>query len=221
MPMETHFHTELDKLRVKVLEMAAYSLKAVENAVRCILERDGELAQAVIDGDVIINQIENEIDDATLRLLALDQPMAVDLRSIVGIQRVAVNLERLGDEAVNIAEKGIFLATRPPLPFDDSVKELSDVALDMLRTVITAFREGNTDLAREVCRMDKDCNAMDEKLLRELINFMGKETPAVERSVHTIFTSRSLERVGDLSTNIAEAVVFVVEGVNIKHRICQ
>ncbi|GFM33567.1 phosphate signaling complex protein PhoU [Desulfovibrio subterraneus] len=219
--METHFHSQLDHMRVKVLEMAAYTQRAIEDACKSLLTRDGDLAQKVIDGDQIINQLECEIDDLSLRLLALAQPMAVDLRSIVGITRVSVNLERVGDEAVNIAEKAMFLATRPPLPFHDQLKELSDTALDMFRAAITAFREGDPDLGRDICRWDSQCNAQDVQVIKDLVNYMNSETPAVERAVNTILTSRSLERVGDLSTNIAEAVVFIVEGVSIKHRICR
>ena len=217
----THFHSELDKLRVKVLEMAAYALKAADDACRALKERDVELAQQVIDSDQVINQLENEIDEYTLRLLALDNPMAVDLRSIVGIQHVSSNLERVGDEAVNIAEKVMFLATRPPLKYMDNLDELSEVALDMLRMSVQALKQGDTDLSREICRTDIECNALDVKVLKELISYMSKESPAAERAVHTILVSRALERIGDLSTNIAEAVVFIVEGVNIKHRVCR
>lgn len=219
--METHFHAELDKMRVKVLEMAAYTQKAIEDACRALLTRDADLAQKVIDGDAVINQLECEIDDMSLRLLALAQPMAVDLRCIVGITRVSINLERVGDEAVNIAEKAMFLSTRPPLPFTSQLKELSDTAMDMFRASITAFREGDPDLGREICRWDSQCNSFDVQVIKDLVNYMSKEAPAVERAVSTILTSRSLERVGDLSTNIGEAVVFIVEGVSIKHRICR
>lgn len=219
--METHFHGQLDRMRVKVLEMAAYAQQAIEDACRAVLTRDADLAQKVIDGDHTINLLECEIDDMSLRLLALDQPMAVDLRSIVGVMRVAVNLERVGDEAVNIAEKAMFLASRPPLPFNDQLKELSETALDMFRAAITAFREGDPDLGREICRWDSQCNSQDVQVIKDLVNYMSTEAPAVERAVSTILTSRSLERVGDLSTNIGEAVVFIVEGVSIKHRLCR
>ncbi len=218
--METHFHSQLDGMRVKVLEMAAHAQQAIEDACRALLERDADLAQQVIDYDVIIDRLECEIDDISLRLLALDQPLAVDLRSIVGVMRVAANLERVGDQAVNIAEQAMFLASRPPLPFADLLRTLSNTALNMFRASIAAFREGDPALAREVCRTDCYCNEQDVRVMRELINYMSSETPAVERAVSTILTSRSLERVGDLSTNIGEAVVFIVEGVSIKHGIC-
>lgn len=218
--MESYFHSELEDLRIKVLEMAVHAQNAVASACKAVLERDGDLAQKVIDDDTVINMLENEIDAQCLRLLALAQPMAVDLRAIIGMQQISVNLERVGDEAVNIAEKAMFLASRPVLPLVTEMEELADTAKKMLHVAIMAFREGDTLMARDVCRMDQQCNAMDEKLLRDLIRYM-KEASASERAVHTIFVSRALERVGDLSTNIAEAVVFIVEGVTIKHQFCQ
>lgn len=218
--METQFHVKLDGLRAKVLEMAARTQTAAENACTALLQRDAELAERVIEEDKIIDTIECDIDDMSLRLLALDTPVAVDLRSIVGMMRVAVNLERLGDEAVNIARQAKYLSTRPALPFEENIQELCGIALDMLRTSIVAFREGDSLLAREVCRMDEECDELDVEVIKELVNYMGYESPAVKRAVAAILSSRSLERVGDLSTNIGEAVVFIVEGESIKHKIC-
>ncbi|MFV0421293.1 phosphate signaling complex protein PhoU [Oleidesulfovibrio sp.] len=214
----THFHQELATLRVKVLEMATLALRNLETAIKALHERDYELAQYVIDHDCDINRLECEIDDLSLRLLALEQPMAVDLRTIVGIQRVNVNLERVGDEAVNIAEKAMFLASRPVLPFSEQLEELAEVARTMFVHSLTCFKDNNVEAAYEVCRMDLKCNALEVDLLKGLMDYMSKESPAVERAVHTILISRALERVGDLSTNIAEAVVFIVDGDNIKHR---
>ena len=218
--METQFHVKLDALRAKVLEMAARTQGAVESACEALLERDAELAQRIIEEDKIIDEIECEIDDMSLRLLALDTPVAVDLRSIVGMMRVAVNLERVGDEAVNIARQAKYLSSRPALPFKDNVNELCSVSVDMLRTSIVAFKEGDSLLAREVCRMDEECDELDVEVIKELVNYMGYESPAVKRAVAAILSSRSLERVGDLATNVGEAVVFIVEGESIKHKIC-
>ncbi|MCG8531087.1 MAG: phosphate signaling complex protein PhoU [Desulfovibrionales bacterium] len=218
--MERQFHTKLDALRTKVLEMAARTQGAVDGACTALLQRDDELAQRIIAEDRIIDTIECEIDDLSLRLLALDTPVAVDLRSIVGMMRVAVNLERIGDEAVNIARQASYLSSRPALPCKGNMEELCGVATDMLKTSITSLREGDALLAREVCRMDAECDTLDVEVIRELVNYMGYESPAVKRAVAAILSSRSLERVGDLSTNIGEAVVFIVEGESIKHNIC-
>lgn len=218
MPTGTHFHQELASLRVKVLEMAALAQRNLETAIKALHERNYELAQYVIDHDRDINLLECAIDDLSLRLLALEQPMAVDLRTIVGIQRVNINLERVGDEAVNIAEKAMFLASRPKLPFGEPLEELAEFARSMFMHSVTCFRDNNVEAAYEVCRMDLKCNALEVDLLKKLMDYMSKESPAIERAMHTILISRSLERVGDLSTNIAEAVVFIVNGDNIKHR---
>ncbi|WP_290923589.1 phosphate signaling complex protein PhoU [Halodesulfovibrio sp.] len=218
--METQFHVKLDALRAKLLEMAARAQNAVEYATVALLQRDVELAERVIREDRLIDEIECEVDDMSLRLLALDAPVAVDLRSIVGMMRVAVNLERIGDQAVNIARQAKYLASRPALPFEENMHELCSVALDMLKTSIVALRQGDSLLAREVCRMDEECDDLDVEVIKELVNYMGYESPAVKRAVAAILTSRSLERVGDLATNIGEAVVFIIEGESIKHKIC-
>jgi phosphate transport system protein len=218
--METQFHVKLDALRAKLLEMAARTQNAVEFATVALLQRDVDLAERVIKEDRLIDEIECEVDDMSLRLLALDTPVAIDLRSIVGMMRVAVNLERIGDQAVNIARQAKYLSSRPALPFEKNLEELCSVALDMLKTSIIALREGDSLLAREVCRMDEECDELDVEVIKELVNYMGYESPAVKRAVAAILSSRSLERVGDLSTNIGEAVVFIVEGESIKHKIC-
>jgi phosphate transport system protein len=215
--VETHFHQQLQKLRLKVLEMAAHSRTAIETAVRALQHRDADAARSVIAGDKLINTIECEIDELSFRLLALDQPMAVDLRIIVAIMRASMYLERVGDEAVNIAEAAMFLASRPPLPEMPSLNELGTHAVDMFRKAVMSFRESDAGLARELRMLDKRCNQLDVQVLRELMDYMSRESPAVERAVHTILVSRSLERVGDLSTNVGETVMFIVEGLNIKH----
>ena len=215
--MERLFEKELGELRLKVLEMAAYSEKAMEGALRSLLERDPDLAQKVIDRDTEINRLECEIDENSLQLLALAQPVAVDLRFVVGCMRMIVNLERIGDEAVNIAERALLLSNRPALPFNQKLEELSKVSMEMLRSAITAFKDDDAEIAQRVCDMDNRADELDVAVLKDLIDFMLKETPAIERSVHTILTARSMERIGDLATNIAESVIFIVRGVDIKH----
>lgn len=216
--MQTHLEQEISSLRMKVLEMAAYAEKALDKSLRALTERNSELAQEVIDKDYEINQLECEIDEFALRLLALAQPVARDLRFIVGCMRIIVNLERIGDEAVNISERSMLLAHRPPLPFSKPLEQLSQVCLEMLRTAIKAFKDDDSELADQVCTADEQANELDMTVLRNLIDYMVQQSPAVERSVHSILASRSLERVGDLSTNIAECVIFIVQGVDVKHR---
>jgi len=214
---QTHLEQQLDQLRMKVLEMSAYAEKALEHAQLALLERDTDLAQQVIDKDQQINELECEIDSLCLRMLALDQPVARDLRFIVGCMRITVNLERIGDEAVNIAERALLLSHRPALPFGSILEELAGVSLEMLRLSTKSFKDDDPELAQVVCDRDNRVNELDLTILKRLIDYMLGESPAIERSVHTILASRSLERVGDLATNVAEGVIFIVKGVNIKH----
>ncbi len=216
--METHLEQELANLKVRVLEMAAYAEKALDKSLRALTERDTQTAQQVIDKDIEINKLECDIDEMALKLLALSQPVAKDLRYIVGSMRIIVNLERIGDEAVNIAERSLLLSHRPPLPYSKQLDELSQIVLEMLKSAIKSFKDQDPELADQVCNTDERANELDLTVLRSLIDYMIKESPAVERCVHTVLVSRSLERVGDLSTNIAECVIFIEQGVDVKHR---
>ncbi|THB69892.1 MAG: phosphate transport system regulatory protein PhoU [Desulfovibrio sp.] len=215
--MERRFEQELEDLRLKVLEMASYAEQALDKALRSLIERDTTLAQEVIDHDHEINQLECDIDDASLKILALEQPVAVDLRLIVGSMRIIVNLERVGDEAVNIAERTLLLAHRPALPFNHLLEEMAGICREMLKSAIKSFKDDDTELAQRVCDMDARANELDLSMIKKLIDYMLKETPAIERSVHTILASRSMERIADLSTNVAECVIFKVKGVDVKH----
>lgn len=215
--MERHFEKNLLDLRLKVLEMAAYVETGLDNTLTALLERDSELAQQVIDADYKVNQLECDIDNESLRLLALAQPVARDLRSIVGNMRINVNLERIGDQSVNISEHALLLSLRPPLPFNQQLEELANLTREMFRSAIKAFKDDDPELAQRVCDMDARANELDLQILKGLMDYMLKETPAIERAVHTILCSRCLERVGDLSTNIAECLIFIVNGVDIKH----
>ena len=218
--MENRFHQEMEELKMTILHMAVLTERALENAVRSLVDRDGDLAQAVIDGDREINLREMEVDRRCLRLLALDQPMARGLRFIVGCLRISIELERIADQAVNIAQRAQFLGSRPPLPRNPAIEQLADTALDMYRSVMSAFVNENTNLARDVCQTDDLADELNVTVLKNLLDYMVHEVPAVERSVQTIIVARCLERVADQTTNIAESVIFIVEGVNIKHR-CQ
>lgn len=215
--MESHFLGELEQLKMNILEMAAQTERAVAKAIRAFVERNAELAESVIQGDREINLMEVHLDRSCLRLLALDQPMARDLRFVVGCMKIAVDLERIADQAVNFAQRAHFLSNRPPLPANPSMEHLTSTALDMLRKVIAAFIREDVDQAREICQMDDIADEANLAVLRGLLDYMMKVVPAVERSVHTIIAARCMERVADQATNIAESVIFIVEGVNIKH----
>ena len=218
--MESKFHSDLEQLKMTILHMASLTEKALEKSLKALVERDNSMAETVFSGDKEIDLLEVEVDHHSLRLLALDQPMARDLRFIIGCMRIAVDLERIGDQAVNIAQRAQFLNSRPPLPTNHAIEELAATALDMLRSVISSFVNQNTNLAMDVCKMDDVADELNYRILKDLLDYMATETPAVERAVQTIIVARCLERSADQTTNIAESVIFIVKGVNIKHR-CQ
>jgi phosphate transport system protein len=213
----SRFHKELEQLKMKVLEMAALTEKALDRALQALFERNSDLAQEVIDKDHDIDVLDVEIDKLILRLLALGQPVGRDLRFIVGCMRVSVNLERLGDQAVNIAERALQLNQRPAMGPQPFLEQLAGISLDMFRKSISAFVEGDVDLAMEVCRMDDRADELNVKILRDSVDYMVSEVRVVERLVLIIIISRCMERVADHATNICEAAIFIVKGVDIKH----
>lgn len=215
--METHFHRELQKLRLTILEMAAHATNAIEDATTALIRRDVDLAGKVVAGDRHINALECDVDERSLRLIALDQPMAVDLRSIVATMRLSMDLERIGDESSNIARYARFLAERPKLSGLEGLEQLTGHAVGMARKAIDSFRNGDPGSAREVLVLDRRCNEIERETRAGFMEMMRKDGDTVERALHAIFAARSLERVGDLSTNIAESVIFIEEGLNIKH----
>lgn len=217
MEIRRRFSQDLEDLKIEVLRMGAWTESALRRALQALLERDSDLAAEVIEGDQEIDLLEVEIDQRCLRLLALDQPMARDLRFIIGCMRVCTNLERIADQAVNIAERALYLNQRPALPHQPLMEQLATISVDMLRRATSAFSDGETSQASEVCQMDDRADELNLNILRHLIDYMIGEVQAVDQAVNTIIISRCLERCADLATNVAEAVVFIVEGVDIKH----
>lgn len=214
--MTTFFLKRLEQLKTSALNMAALCEKALEMSLRAYFERNMLLAKDVMTGDDQINQFELEVDQNALTLLALDQPMAHDLRTIVGTLNISLDLERVGDEAASVARRSLFLSSRPPLPYFSAMENLGKITAEMFSGAITAFMNENAELAREICKMDEIADTQNIKVIKAVIDYMVNEAPAIERCVHTIFISRSLERIADMSTNIAESVIFIANGVNIK-----
>lgn len=218
--MESRFHSDLEQLRMTILKMATLTEEALGKSIKALIDRNDALAEEVVAGDREINLLEVEVDRHSLRLLALDQPMARDLRFIIGAMRIAVDLERIGDQAVNISLRAKFLNSRPPLPLNNAMVELADTAMDMVRSVLSAFVTRNAELAACVCRMDDTADELNYRILKDSLEFMSVDGPTVERAVQNIIAARCLERTADQATNIAESVIFIVKGVNIKHH-CQ
>jgi phosphate transport system protein len=220
--MDPRFQKELEQLKVKVLQMAAYTDRALDKALAAIVQRDADLARQVIDSDQEINAMECEVDNLSLRLLALDQPVAMDLRFIVSCMRMVVDLERIGDEAVNIAEQAILLSQTTPGAANSDLSSLGEQVVGMYRMAVRSFRDQDPELARQVCAADSAADDMNMRVLKACMEPESQEcaTTSLDLAIRTVMVARSMERIGDLSTNIAESAIFVVKGVSIKHH-CQ
>ncbi|MCJ7495487.1 MAG: phosphate signaling complex protein PhoU [Deltaproteobacteria bacterium] len=215
--METHFQQELNKLKENLLKMAGLAEQAISNAVEALVQRNTSLAEKTIKEDEKINQMEILIDEWCLKLLALHQPMAADLRFITSAMRINIELERIGDLAVNIAERVISLNQEPQLkPYID-IPRMAEITQAMVKDVLDAFVNGDTNLARAVCERDDQVDALNDQVFRELLTYMMADPKTITRAVHLIIVSRCLERIADHTTNIAEGVIFMVKALVIKH----
>ena len=215
--METHFQQELNHLKSEILRMAGLVERAISNAIESLTQRDTPLAEKTIQQDAQINEVELDIDERCLNLLALHQPMAGDLRFITSTMRINTELERIGDLAVNIAERVVSLNQEPQLkPYID-IPNMADISKKMLRDVIDAFVSGDAALARSVCERDDQVDGLNNQIFRELLTYMMEEPKTITRAVHLIIVSRYLERIADHATNIAEGVIFMAKALVIKH----
>ena len=215
--METHFQQELNNLKGNLLRMAGLTEQAIAHAVDALVKRDTPLAEKTIREDKAINEMELEIDDLCLKLLALHQPMAADLRFITSAMRINIELERIGDLAVNIAERVLSLNQEPQLkPYID-LPRMAEISKMMVKDVLDAFVQGDADLARAVCERDDQVDDLNDQVFRELLSYMLSDTRTITRAVHLIIVSRYLERIADHATNIAEGVIFMVNAKVVKH----
>ena len=213
-----HFDRELGNLRQDLLRMAALAETAVGKSVESVTNRDSDRAREVIIDDITLNRMELAIEEQAFKLLALRQPVATDLRLTVAAMRIATELERIGDQAVNISERALELNSRPPLELPIDIKLMADIALGMVRTSIDAFVNQDPKLALQVCQRDVEVDILDDEYIQKLLDSMIQESRWVTRLHHFIIVVRNLERIADLATNIAEDIVFIVEGRVIKHR---
>lgn len=215
--METHFHQELKALKESLLKMAGLVELAISHAVGSLIKRDTPLAEKTIAGDEKINQMEILIDDQCLKLLALHQPVAGDLRFITSAMRINTQLVRIGDQAVNIAERAILLNQEPQLkPYID-IPWMAKITQSMVKDVIDAFVNGDATLARSVCERDDEVDGLNDQVFQELLTYMVSDPKTVTRAVQLIIVSYYLERIADHATNIAEGIIFMVKGLVIKH----
>lgn len=213
-----HFHEELANLKTLLLDMSSQAEELVRVSVEALRERDLSKADAVILGDREVDALEIEIDDACIHLLALQQPMARDLRLITMAMKISNDLERVGDHAVNIAESVKHMGDHPPFAQFPEIEEMSRLASDMLSDALDDFVRGDAVGAREVCARDDKVDALHESMFRILLTHMIEDPRRIGAAMEIFLVSGNLERIADLATNIAEDVVFLVEGRTIKHR---
>jgi len=212
-----HFHEELAQVKSRLLAMSGEAEAALELAVEALLERAKDKAQAVIAGDREIDNFEIEIEEQVVNLLALQQPMARDLRMLTSALKIANDLERVGDHAVNIAQSAERLIASRPIAPEPEIVEMARLAREMLSDALEAFIRGDAAAGREICRRDDKVDVLHRSVFRILLTFMMEDPHMISAGMELFLVSRNLERVADLATNIAEDVVFLVEGKSIKH----
>ncbi|HSN88213.1 MAG TPA: phosphate signaling complex protein PhoU [Thermoanaerobaculia bacterium] len=215
--MERHLDHELDRVRQMLLRMGGLVEGMVAEATQALLDRNGALCKGVIDGDRAVDQLEMEIDEVCHSLIGRKQPTAIDLRFLVAVMKINSDLERIGDSAVNIAQSVEHLNDQPPLkPYID-LPHLSQLVQTMVRQSLDAFVNRDVELATEVCKSDDGVDGLYKQIFRELLTYMIEDPKTVSRALHLLLVSRNLERIADHATNIAEDVVYYVEGRDIRH----
>ncbi|HKJ92318.1 MAG TPA: phosphate signaling complex protein PhoU [Longimicrobiales bacterium] len=212
-----HFQDELDELKARLVHMAGLAEERVAKAVTALLDRDTDTAGQVVKGDSDIDALEMEIDERALQLLARQQPMARDLRFIAMAMKIGNDLERVGDHAVNIAENVHFIVAQPTFPPLPEIEEMVRLASKMLNDALDSFVGSDPTLARDVLLRDDRVDELHENVFRILLTYMMDDPRRINPALDMLLISRNLERIADLATNIAEDVVFMVEGRTIKH----
>lgn len=215
--MQRHFDEELKALKEKILRMGAMVEEQIANAIKALVERDSDLARRVIANDHRVNAMDVEVDEDCLRLIALHQPMAGDLRFLTTAMKISTELERMSDLAENISERAIELNEEPQLkPYID-IPRMAERAQRMVKESLDAFVNRDSKLARKVCADDDFVDDLTKQMFRELLSFMIEDPRTITRAIRISFVSKYLERIADHATNIAELVVYLVEGKIIRH----
>ena len=217
--MERPFDEELKSLKEKLLEMASRAEEQIALAVRGLKDRDEQLACQVIEREEAVNRLDIEIDEMAMRLLALRQPMATDLRFITSAMKIGSDLERIGDLAVNIAERTMDLLKAPQLKPLIDIPRMAELAQEMVRDALNAFINVDDRLAQEVCERDDVVDQLNDQVFRELLTYMIQDSRTISRAVDLILVGRHLERIADHATNIGEDVIYMVRGKTIKHHV--
>ena len=213
-----HFSVELEQLHQKLLEMGGLVESGLHRSVRSLVDRDPALANQVIEDEARINAAEMDIDKFGTRLLLLNQPVARDLRFITAALKINTDLERMGDLSVNIARRSLALLAEPSVRPLIDIPRMAGLVENMVLKCLDAFVKQDAEIAQEVLRSDDGVDELRDVIYKELVEFMQKDPATVSRAVNLIFVARDLERIADHATNIAEDVVYLVKGVDVRHR---
>jgi len=216
--MPVHLQREIENLKKDILTLGTMAENSVREATRAIELRDETLARGIIEKDINLDKMEVEIEESCLKILALHQPVAVDLRFIIAGLKINNDLERVGDLAVNIAERALFLATAPDINIDFDFTGMAVKTQEMLKKCLDALVNFNPQLAHDVCACDDEIDAMNRQVYLLVQNAMNTYPDQVESLIHLLSVSRHLERIADHATNIAEDVIYMIEGEIIRHR---
>lgn len=216
--MKRHLEMELDKLRKKILTLGAMVEGSIEKAVLSLTRYDAKLAKEVMESDHEVDNVEVEIEEDCLKILALYQPAAIDLRYVVGILKMNNDLERMGDLAVNIAERAAYLADRKGTELFLDFAKMGEKVIAMVKKALDSLIKMNARMAQEVCAADDEVDAINKEILLHIQSYIEKKPQEVKTLIHLLLVSRHLERIADQATNIAEDVIYMTEGTIIRHR---
>ena len=216
--MSKHLERDLEQLRKQLLAVGSLVESATTRAITALTHRQPDLADAVFDADDEIDALEVQIEEECLKILALHQPVAADLRFVVAVMKVNNDLERMGDQAVNIAERAVYLSSRPPLDVPLNIERMAEVAQQMVRVSLDSVVNLDVDLARSVGEMDDEVDEIHREMFRLVQDRLRQSSDVVEQAIAYLSASRDLERIADLATNIAEDVLFTVLGEVVRHR---
>ncbi len=215
--MRSRFQQGLDELKEKLLRMGGLAEQAIDRATEAYRTRDSKYCQMVLTGENAINEAEREIDELALDLLAMQQPMAIDLRFILAVLKINADLERVGDQAVNIAQRVLDLISEPEVPLPVDIPRMADSVSTMVQRALEAFLDGKAEVAEAVLQMDGIVDRMKDEAFIVLVQKMHNEPAVTRPALNVLLISRNLERIADHATNIAEDVIFWVRGADVRH----
>jgi len=215
--MRSRFQQGLDELKEKLLRMGGLAEQSIDRATEAYRTRDSKFCQMVLSGENAINEAEREIDELSLDLLAMQQPMAIDLRFILAVLKINADLERVGDQSVNIAQRVLDLISEPPITLPVDIPRMADSVSTMVQRALESFLDGRAEVAEAVLQMDGIVDRMKDEAFVLLVRKMHEEPQCTRQALDVLLISRALERIADHATNIAEDVIFWVRGADVRH----